>query len=402
MSGQGGRIEPIVTKNSDQQGKIRVFHLIKGLGVGGAESLLSEGLAVADRGRFEFGFGYFLPWKDQLVETLESLGGEVTCFDAGSPLAMARSIPRVARFLKDWRADLVHCHLPLSGVVGRLAGGRAGVPVIYTEHNLQERYHPATAWANRLTWRRQTRALAVSGEVEASIQRHLGDRVPVERVLNGIRVEAFSRNGAGPETRRHLGIPDTAPVVGTVAVFRRQKRLDQWFDVAGRLGSTLPDLHFLVVGDGPLRAEVEARAGRLGERMHLVGFRDDVAPYLSAMDVFLMTSEHEGLPLALLEAMASELAVVATGVGGIPEVIEDGRSGFLSASAESAVDLVSRLVADRVLRDRIGGQARRRVAESFSMERMARALERIYLDVLADFAGPAAEFAAERSVESYS
>lgn len=366
---------------------LRVFHLIKGLGRGGAEGLL---LGCGERppdGAVTYGAGYFLPWKDALAEPLRDRGVEVVRFTArGGPGMLAR-VPRIASFLRRWRADLLHCHLPLAGVVGRLAGKLAGVPVVYTEHNLMERYHPWTRRANLWTWRLQARVVAVSAEVAASIDRHAGARVPVRVVRNGVPVEDLRRAPeAGAEVRRRLGIPQDAPLVGQVAIFRRQKRLDLWLETAREILRARPETRFVLVGDGPLRPEVEARAGALGlaDAVSFAGLQDDVRPFLSAMDLLLVTSEFEGLPLVLLEAMALELPVVATAVGGIPEVVRDGETGRLvpfGRPAEAAAATLE-VLADPAVRHAMGRAARRRVAEEFDTRRMMEQLETLYREVV--------------------
>lgn len=366
----------------------RVFHLIKGLGRGGAECLLPQTIRWGER--YRYSVGYFLPSKDALVAELDSLGVPVTCFEARSNTALLLRVGAVARWLHRGRADLLHIHLPLAGVVGRLAARQRGVPVVYTEHNLQDRYHPWTRLANQWTWNLQRQVVAVSREVADSIESHLGTAVPVQVVHNGIEVGPLPRpSRMGSPVRHALAIPDDAPVVGTVAVFRDQKRLDLWLEAAARLhGDPAPEhpAHFLLVGDGPLRASLEDRVRNLGlgGRVHLPGLQEDVRPYLAAMDVFLMSSRYEGLPLALLEAQAAGLPVVATAVGGVPEVIRDGRTGILVPFGEvgALVAALERLLGDPGFRRAMGDRGRRRVESEFSVHRMVRELEAIYDHVL--------------------
>ncbi len=368
---------------------MRVLHLIKSLGRGGAEVLLAEGLSVADRDRFDFEFGYFLPWKNALVPALQQQGATVTCFQTKSSLAMLASTRRVAKHLRENQIDLIHAHLPLAGVVARRAGKLAGVPVVYTEHNLQERYHRLTRWLNMKTWRRQAEAIAVSGDVADSIRRHAGDSIPLHTVLNGVNVRSFDPAGYdGADVRRDLGIPEGSPIVGTVAVFRLQKRLDDWLRVARQVADTIPETHFLLVGDGPEREHVEATVAQhnLAENVHLVGLQEETRPYFAAMDVYLMTSEFEGLPIALLEAMAMKVPPVVTSVGGIPELVNSGVNGYLQpygAVAELGHSVLT-LLQDPARRAKIGSAARESVVAAFSMERMQRELEDIYHRVLSE------------------
>jgi L-malate glycosyltransferase len=372
---------------SQTRTRFRIYHLIKSLGRGGAEMLLAEGLRFGDPNRFRYRFGYFLPWKNAVVPALERLGATVDCFGSRNNLQILLSARRLARHLKRNRVDLLHCHLPVAGAVGRVAGRLAGIPVVYTEHNKQERYHPLTRQLNRLTWRWQERAIAVSADVAESIRAHLPVTVPVEVVLNGVDVERFRRDpSSAGRVRARLGIPADAPVVGTVAVFRTQKRLEDWIEAARALRARIPNVHFLLIGDGPLRGEVEAAIERSGirEAIHLPGLQEDVRPFLSAMDVYLMSSIFEGLPIALLEAMSAGCAPVCTAVGGIPEVIRSGENGLLvppmdpAALASAAGDLLAEPGRTEV----VGALARRTVQDGFSMERMVRQLEVVYLDVL--------------------
>ncbi len=288
-------------------------------------------------------------------------------------------------WLRDRGADLVHAHLPLAGVAARLAGRIAGTPVIYTEHNLQERYHPLTRRANLATWRLQKAAVAVSAEVAESIARHAPAGVPVRVVRNGIETGPPDEAG-GRAVRAALGVPPGVPLIGTVAVFRRQKRLDHWLEAARRIADRRPDARFAIVGDGPLRPEVEASAARLGlsGRLAFPGLQEDVRPWLAALDLYLMTSEFEGLPLALLEAMAAGRAVAVTGVGGVPEAVIDGESGVVRPFGDVAglADAAQALLADPERRTRLGAAARRRVETSFGIRRMAAELESLYREVL--------------------
>jgi L-malate glycosyltransferase len=366
---------------------VNILHLIKSLGRGGAEVLLAEGLAVADRERFSYEYGFFLPWKDVVVPAIEAHGARVTCYDASGNLAMLLRAGRIAREVRERNISLIHAHLPMAGVVARLVGRMTGVPVVYTEHNLQERYHRLTRWLNTATWGLQAEGLAVSADVEASIRRHMDERTPVRTVLNGVNVGTYARGVLeGRDIRKELGIADDAPVVGTVAVFRTQKRLQDWMAVARQVVDALPEARFIVVGEGPERPAVETAITEhgLGNHVYLVGLQEETRPYFEAMDIYLMTSQFEGLPIALLEAMAMEVAPVVTSVGGIPELVRHDVNGRMKACGDiegMARDVIE-ILRKPALRGELASAARQTVVDGFSMERMQRELENIYIEVL--------------------
>ena len=360
---------------------LRVFHLVKGLGRGGAETLL---VRTAETGEADLrtGYGYFLPWKDALVTELQARGCTVKCFPAATVPAMLLQIPSLISYLKLWRPDVIHCHLPWAGIVGRIVGKALGVPVIYTEHNLQERYHRLTRLASKLTWKHQSYVIAVSDQVRDSIQRNHPHEVPVKTVLNGIDCDQFQPLASTPEFRQSLEFEAEDIIVGTIAVFRKQKRLDRWLSIAKNLAGRDPRIQFLLVGDGPLRDELEGLTHRLeiSHRCRFVGLHSEIRPYLAEMDVFLMTSEFEGLPVAMLEAMACGVPVVATSVGGIPEVITGDSQGLVCRCDDLVCieEAVLTLIENNDYRQQIGRAGRERVISSFGMQGMRDALRETY------------------------
>ena len=365
----------------------RIFHLIKGLGRGGAETLLAEGCRHFDRTQFTYGYGYFLPWKNALVSSLTECGADVFCFNCRHRTTMLLSVHRVRNILRNWKADLLHCHLPFAGVVGRLAARPLNIPVIYTEHNVWERYHWGTKQLNSWTWQYQDRVVAVSEEVKKSISTHKGNQVPVTVVRNGVPVDSFTTSQEErSEIRNRWNIPKDAIVVGTVAVFRFQKDLPTWLQAAALIKERYPEAHFLLVGDGPLQDELKMLVSRIGlsNCVHFTGLQEKVSPFYGAMDIYLNSSVFEGLPLSILEAMASRLPIVATAVGGVPEVVLHEQNGFLvqSRSATEIFQHISLLINNLQLRLRFGEEGQVLVKERFGIARMTRDLETIYLDEL--------------------
>jgi L-malate glycosyltransferase len=367
---------------------IRVFHLIKSLGRGGAEMLLPETLEAHNRTQFVFGFAYFLPWKNQVALILKEKSAEVHCFSASNNILLLLKFSFIASFLKKWRADILHCHLPWAGVVGRMAGKLAGIPVVYTEHNKQERYHGITRWLNKITFPWQHAVIAVSQEVADSIRNNIGNKTKVYTILNGVNTRTFVRNyEEGRQLREGLGIPTHAKVIGIVAVLRVQKRIELWLETAAEISRQLPEVQFIIVGDGPCRGIAEEKISQLGleKCVHLAGLQTETRPYYSAFDLFLMTSEFEGLPVAMLEAMSMECPVVSTTAGGIAEVVRDGNEGLLFPIASKATTLASGCVTvltDAAREKQFAANARQRVTEKFSIDQMANGIETVYLDIM--------------------
>ena len=369
---------------------MNVLHIIKSLGRGGAEMLLPETIRLHDREAFQFHVIYFLPWKNQMVGAIERNGGKVVCFPASNNIQLLLQFRRVIRYVKEQKIDLIHCHLPWAGFLGRLVHRITGVPVLYTEHNKQERYHWLTKTINRFTFNRQSAAIAVSREVATSIQNNINPRVPVYTILNGVNTQSCQKHSdAGRRLRSEYGISDQTVVIGTIAVFRFQKRLDLWLEVFAALKQRFPGLKGVIVGAGPLNDSIMAKRSALSLENDVLmpGLQTNTVEWLSAMDVYMMSSVFEGLPIALLEAMSCGLPVVCTNAGGTGEVMRDGVDGALVPVDEpmKMVDQIAALIEDPTLRQRMGVASRKRVEEAFSMERMVGELEGLYREVVGGY-----------------
>jgi glycosyltransferase involved in cell wall biosynthesis len=363
---------------------MRILHFIKGLGRGGAEVLLLHALCHADRDRFHYEYAYMLPHKDALVAELGAKGAPVHLVAGRSKAELLTASWRLSRLVREREIDLIHAHLPVAGMVARVAGSLSRTPVLYTEHNLNDHYGRATRLGNRLTWRMNDAVAACSQPVAESIAQLMPACVSVHTVLNGIDCDQFLNLPGRGETRAALDIAADAAVVINVAVFRQQKRLDLWLEAAAAIRAQVPDVHFVLVGDGPLRREVEAwRDERgMGGCVHLVGLQEDVKPFLAAADLFLLTSDFEGLPLAVIEGMAAGLPVVATRAGGVPELVGegDGAGGVLVDVGDVAgcVDGAVSLLQYDARRRATGEAARVRVRRDFGVEQMVGEYQRIY------------------------
>jgi glycosyltransferase involved in cell wall biosynthesis len=364
----------------------RILILIKGLGRGGAEQILASAAPHLDRTSFDYEVAYLLPWKDALVKDLEDAGVPARCLNGSRGMAWVGGLRRV---VSEGRFDLIHAHSPVAAAVARVGLGRRSPPIVYTEHNVWERYHPATYWANLLTFARNRQVFAVSDHVRDSIRYPVGLRrrsmPPVETLYHGIDQDSISAWARRNGVREELGIPADAPVVGTVANFKAHKRLDQLLRAVAIVRRGVPDVRLVLVGQGPLEGELRrlAFALDLDDRVVFTGFREDAPRVCSTFDVFALASEHEGLSIALIEALALGRPAVVTDVGGLAEVIEDGRQGYLvPVGRESALaSRIVELLQDPELRARMGDEGRAR-AQTFDIRTSVRRMEHVYRELL--------------------
>jgi glycosyltransferase involved in cell wall biosynthesis len=365
---------------------MRVLLLIKGLGRGGAEQLLVNAVEHGDRSKVEHHVAYLLPWKTAMVNDLLAQGVEPICLDGAKGLRWGG---RLKRLVRDRRIDLVHVHSPYVGAVARSVFGRRRPVLVTTEHNVWERYHRATYWANAVTFPRNDHVFAVSDEVRRSIRyawplRFLPSPT-IETLHHGIDVDRVVATPPATGIRELLGIPSDAPVVGTVANFKPHKGYRYLLEVAATVVRARPDVRFVLVGDGPLAEELrlETRRLGLGEAVVFAGFREDALRVVRTFDVFVMSSVQEGLPLALLEAMALGCPPVATRVGGVSSVIEDAVSGFIvePRDTQTQAERILKLLEDDELRRSLSTAARARGA-TFHVRRAIHRIEQVYAELV--------------------
>jgi glycosyltransferase involved in cell wall biosynthesis len=329
-----------------------------------------------------------------LVEAAEAAGIPFHPLPFGErrPVALVAAIRRLAR---ERSVRIVHTHGGVAGVFGRLAVLGLPVRTVHTLHGIHYLHHPDAlvrlpgALADRVLARFTDRIICVS---EADrVRGAAAGVVPEDRgrvVVNGVDVasleEAAARAPGREATRASLGLASGDVAVGCVARLHRQKGLPHLIAAIARLSGHEPPVRALLVGTGPEADALRALAHPLGDRVLFLGDRADVAALLSAFDVFCLPSLWEGLPLALLEAMALGLPVVATAVDGILEVVGHEREGLLAASGDDAAlaAALSRLARDPALARTLGEAGRRRVRERFTAQAMVEATARVYAELL--------------------
>lgn len=368
--------------------RLRVLFLIDSLGPGGAEHLLAEYLRLLP------GLGV-----DPVVVALqERAGNPVAAVIEGlgipvrnlgiNRLRERTAYQRVVAAVTETVPDVVHTQLEFSNILGTIAASRSGIPSLCTIHTLDR---PA-AWSRDaarfrlMAWvlrRRADRVVAVSRSArDHFLGRARGRREQVMTIHNGIDLARFTEPGDSAGARAELGIRPDERVAVTVAVLRPAKGIDDMIDALGIITEAVPSVRYLVVGDGehgPALRHHAAAAGVEG-RIVFAGGRADVPRMLAAADLFVLPSHAEALPTVLIEAMAAGLPVVATDVGGIPEMVERGSSALLVPPhrPDLLADAVGRVLSSPLQATAMGKAGLRVATERFDINRQAQRLVNEY------------------------
>lgn len=372
---------------------MKVLWLLDSLTLGGAEVVAASFLRHAA----DFGIDAELCCLKTLrgnpfEEALRHEGLPVRNLEARN-LRDRAAFGRLVEHIRRTGPDVLHLHLTYATIWGLLAAKRCGRPAVATLHGGPV---PVSSWSReglRQRWmanllrRRAVRVLAVSEAVREAWRRHgrLSSEA-LEVLPNGVPLPAAcpSRAASGAE-RRALGLPDGDPLIVTVATLRGGKGVDTLLAASSRVLAARPGMRLAVVGEGPLRSELEEQAARLGleDSVSWLGLRHDVPALLAAADVFVLASDHDALPTALLEAMATRTPVVASRVGGIPEIVRDGTTGLLVPPRDpgALAAALSRLAGDPSERQRLGAAGYQRVREGFSLEIWLERLRGVYRSV---------------------
>jgi glycosyltransferase involved in cell wall biosynthesis len=363
---------------------VRVLWLIKGLGPGGAERLLVEHATTGNHLACTYEAAYLLDWKQHLVPQLEA--ARVPTHGLGvRDERDPRWVWRLYRLLQRNRYDVIHAHSPFVAAVARVVA-RSLPPsrrpaFVYTEHNRWPSYKGVTRVANETTYGLNDHVFAVSADVRGSVKRKWRSRVEV--IVHGINVPWVRSHLVERElVRNELGVRHDEVLALTVANLRGAKNYPGLLDAAKRVVDTGAPVRFFAAGQGPLEAEIRelhAQSG-LGGRFTLLGYREDATLLIAGADLFVLASDHEGLPVTVMEALTLGVPVVATAVGGLPEVVT-GENGILVAPGDpqALADAIVR-VADPVARAPLAEGAAR-TGSRFSSKDAVDRIDAVYAEV---------------------
>jgi glycosyltransferase involved in cell wall biosynthesis len=368
---------------------LHVAYLTAGLRERGYDTTLVAGSLA----RGEDSMAYVADARGVEIVRIDELGREI------SPLRDLVATVRLARLIRRERPDILHTHTAKAGTVGRAAAvlaGRRGPPIVvhtFHGHVLRGYFGPVRTRFFRLLerWlaRRTTALIAVSPQVRDDLVA-LGV-APAERfvvIRLGIELDervAGERNGRA-ESRRYLGIEPERFAVGWIGRMTAVKRTDDILVAFKRLRDEGVDAVLCLVGDGPDRPHLERRAHELGviRDTLFLGYQEDVAPFYAAFDALVLPSSNEGTPVSAIEALAAGRPVVATRVGGVPDVVQEAADGFLvePGATDELADRLAELARDPELRERMGRAGRERVLPRYAVERLVDDVDRLYRSLL--------------------
>ena len=368
---------------------LHVAYLTAGLQKRGYDTTLAAGTLA----RGEDSMAFVADGLGIEVVRIDELGREI------SPLRDLAATIRIAKLIRRERPQILHTHTAKDGTVGRvaalLAGSRRPPIVVHTFHGhvLRGYFGPLRSLLFRLLERwlaaRTTALVAVSPQVRDDLVA-LGV-APSERfvvIRLGIELDervAPTQDGR-LESRRYLGITGDRFAVGWIGRMTGVKRTDDVLVAFKRLRDGGVDACLCMVGDGPDRELLERRAHELGVMRDtlFVGYQEDVAPFYAAFDTLVLPSGNEGTPVSAIEALAAGRPVVATRVGGVPDVIREGEDGFLvdAGDTEQLAERLARLAGDPALRRRMGEEGRARVLPRYAVDRLVDDVDRLYRSLL--------------------
>jgi glycosyltransferase involved in cell wall biosynthesis len=388
----------VASRNHDLP-KVRVAHVITRLCKGGAQENTFHTVRLHDRARFEPHLiaGYARGPEGSIEAAVEAAGipllREPGLTRNPAPLRDLLTLHRLTRRFQEERYDIVHTHTSKAGWLGRIAAHRAGVPIIvHTPHgNIFDGYFPAPVtrafvWMERHAARRTDRIIELTPRgIEEHLAEGIGQREQYRVIFSGIDTRPFADAiDRRKKTRDLFGVPEESTLIGYVGRLEPVKGGRHFIEAAQAVSRQLPSARFIVVGDGSQREALERQAASLDDRIRFLGLRQDIPNLMAALDILAVPSLNEGMGRVLLEAGAAAIPVVASRVGGIPDIVDDGETGLLvpprddDALAKAMLELARQPERRRLM----GDTARAKVVPHYSLENMVRQIEALYEELL--------------------
>jgi glycosyltransferase involved in cell wall biosynthesis len=367
---------------------MKILHIISSGGMYGAEAVILNLSRTLNEGPHRSILGVFSNSSNpnlQLHECAAREGIESHLIPCNGQIDR-KAITSIRELVKRTGTDVIHAHGYKADLYAYFALRASGVPLVSTCHTWYDNDRKAFFYGvvDRLILRAYARVVAVSEDVRQRLLKSGVKAKKISMIRNGIDLRPFDRASAVVKDELAWGAYQVVGMVGRLSV---EKGVDIFLHAAARVLAHCPDSKFIVAGDGPDRAELETLIDQLGIRgsVRMLGRRDDMPSLYASLDVMVSASRWEGLPIAILEGMASRLALVATPVGEIPTVIQDGRTGVLAPAEnpELLAAAIIDLLRNPAKRQRLGSAARQLVEDEFSAARMTADYLSVYEDAIA-------------------
>jgi glycosyltransferase involved in cell wall biosynthesis len=362
---------------------VKVLHVISSGGMYGAEAVILNMSRTLDEGQHSSSLGVFYNSSNPNIQLHEAAVREgieshlIPC-TGRMDRTVSTSIRRLARMVE---ADIVHAHGYKADIYSYFGLRSTGIPFISTCHTWYDNDWKVFLYgvADRIVLHRFSGIVAVSDEVRLQLLKAGVNPEKTSLINNGIDLRPFDH--PSPVLKDELGW-NGFPLAGLVGRLSKEKGVDIFLTACSRVLEQVPEAKFVVIGDGPDATDLDALIDKLGIRasVRMIGRRNDMPSVYASLDLMVSASRREGLPMAILEGMASRLPVVATAVGEVPKLVKNMQTGLLVPKENPellAFDIV-RLLRDSSLRDSLGSAARRLVEDEFSAERMTADYLRMY------------------------
>lgn len=360
---------------------MKVLHVVLTLDVGGLENFIAS--LVAE----------YSGCVESLIVCLETNGavGEMMAGvriielnkNKGLRFSLAVAISQIAKINK---IDIIHTHNQLAHLYGSLGGFLSRIPVVHTKHGRNAPHSLKKSFLSKISSMFTTKIVAVSSDAADVCKRiEYVSSTKIMTILNGIDTHRFTPGKSGYIVNE-LSIPQSVPLIGIVARLSIEKDHATLISACRLLKERGRSFCLVIIGDGPLRNTLKEKVNHLhlDEYIHFMGMRYDIPILMRDLDIFVLSSITEGISLTLLEAMSCSIPVVATEVGGNPEVVIDCETGYLvpARNPELLAEKIEDLLENLTLRNRMGQAGRERVIETFSLSRAADQYFSLYQEIL--------------------
>jgi glycosyltransferase involved in cell wall biosynthesis len=364
----------------------KILHLNNTSSIGGAEQVILDLAVFVDPEKIRSYVSVFR--EGELVSEMKKRDVKFLWLKESTQVYDYRFLKNLTQLIKANRIDLIHSHTWGTDFYGYWASKILGVPMLATVHN---RYYIFEKWTRRISYKvlisHVQKIVAVSKDIQNLLKKDL-KLLPqkIKLIYNGIDTSRFEKKFYQEKLRKELSLSRGDLILGNVGNLREVKDHHTLILAFSKVSPLFPQAKLLIIGEGELKASLLKFRSELGleDQVLFLGHRDDIPALLNLMDIFILSSRLEGCSISILEAMASGKPVIATKVGGNPELVLEGKTGLLvpSAEPEKLAESIIQLLKDEKLRKKMGDEGRKRVKAKFSRESMVRNYEELYSQIL--------------------